>query len=74
MTAESIRDVGDLLLRIACTYVGGLLVALAVGVRASAVHGWGWVVAVVAVPAAYGVRQYGITEMQADAESRSRTQ
>ena len=72
MTAEMIRDVGDILLRVACTYVGGLLLALALGVHASAVQDWGWLVAVFAVPAAYAVRWYGIEAMLADAESRRR--
>lgn len=67
MTAESMRDLGDVLLRIACTYVGGLLVALAVGMEPGSVRSWGWVVAVVAVPAAYGIRRYGQAEMLADA-------
>lgn len=63
MTAAALRDLGDVLLRISCTFVGGLLVALTLGVEPRRVHAWGWVLAVVCVPLSYAVRRHGEVEL-----------
>lgn len=69
MTAAGMRDLGDVLLRISTTFVGGLLLALALGVDIGSVHTWGWVVAMVAVPLSYAVRRTGEAEVAAEAAS-----
>ena len=58
------RDIGDLLLRVAATFVGGLLVVLACGLEANRIHAWGWILAVVSMPVAYAIKSHGEAEMR----------
>jgi hypothetical protein len=72
MTSTGIRDLGEVLLKVASTFLGGLLLALAFGVDPGTMKPWGWVLAVVGCPVAYGVRAYGLREMQIDEEHARR--
>ena len=69
MTSAGIRDLGDILLRVAATFLGGVLLALAFDVDPGRMATWGWLLAVVGCPVAYGVRAYGLRQMQLDEES-----
>jgi hypothetical protein len=68
MSSSGIRDLGEILLKVATTFLGGFLLALALGVDNDSIKTWVWVVALTGCPLAYGVRAWGLREMEIDEE------